>query len=89
MANDDFQPSPKKWRRKKVRMGKAIIEDLTIKLSETEEARRKDRGLYCKACKKWRRWCDLISGYRSSGGQKTLRTWTCPKCHNVLREDEL
>ena len=80
-----------KFRRKKVQIGDAIIEDLKSKESELERAKKLDQGPYCKECRRRRSWRDLECRYERRGSRyKTIvRLWICKTCQNVLKEDEL
>lgn len=84
-----FSQSAKRFRRKRVLMGNAIIESLKTQLSDVEAAKKADRGLYCKNCRKWIRWTDLLVNYEQVKGFVTSRRWSCPKCCDDLREDDL
>lgn len=74
---------PKVWRRVRKHDGKSIDEQF----AHNVELLKKDRGLLCRGCGKWRAWKDIYFVYELDNA--ILRRAHCSACGNQLREDYL
>lgn len=73
--------------RRKLR--KAEGEDIFRLISKSAPSKDvKDPGLRCRSCGKLKRWKEIDATYEMRGAD-LWRVWWCPKCGDMLREDNL
>jgi hypothetical protein len=76
-----FSPRMKPFRRKRVSQGEHWTPDRTS--FETGP----DKGLYCRECRRQKKWKDLSTTYEKQGTD-LMRIWWC-ECDNMLRMDNM
>ena len=86
---DPFLPRRKKFHKKKVTENASEAEgDFFSKVYNPDATR--DRGIYCRTCRRRIPWKDLNTDYSYSNRTKsTYRQWFCGYCGNQIREDDM
>lgn len=88
-VTEEIDIRPKAYRRRK----KFSTEEFVAQFNHEEAGKRADIGLYCKDCRKRRRWTQLAivwDWFRAADDQLCiLRNWVCKDCGGFLQEDEM
>jgi hypothetical protein len=75
----EYAPKLKLYRKRRKHKGR----DWEPELDKLEQARKHDK-IYCRGCRKFRRWRDLYTKLQRVGKKQYQLVWFCEKCDNAV-----